>query len=360
VTDTHVLEALPLLALHLTDRCNSRCVACDYWRHGERDVTTDSVARLLPDLARLGTGTVMITGGEPLLHRQWVEICSMLREAGMRLWLVTSGLSLRKHAARVARLFESVTVSLDGTDARMYAATRGVDAFGIVCGGITAVASAGVAPGVRVTVQRANYAALPDFVELARRLGAQSVSFLAADLGNTHAFGRRAGFEADVALRPEDLPVFAATLAKLERDRADDFHSGFIQESPRRMRRLLDYYTALCGLGDFPAIRCNAPDFSAVVAADGRVSPCFFIGGPPAGVASSGLPRALNDAAMVDLRRDIRTGRRPECRTCVCSLWREPDEVRALAASSMGGAAHQPPAILAGAANTALAQGDVA
>jgi MoaA/NifB/PqqE/SkfB family radical SAM enzyme len=333
VMDSHV-RALPLVTLHLTDRCNSRCVACDYWRNGERDVSTDSVARLLPDLVQLGTGTVMISGGEPLLHREWVEIATLLRRGGLRLWLVTSGLSLRKHAGRVARLFESVTVSLDGTDPQMYAAVRGVDAFDVVCDGIRALAAAGVAPGVRVTVQRANFAALPDFVNLGRTLGARHVSFLAADLGNPHAFGRRAGFQADVALRPDDLPLFAATLDALERDHAADFASGFIEESPRKLRRLLAYYTAVCGLGEYPSVRCNAPEFSAVVGADGRVSPCFFITGPEPPAAGTSLPAALDGGAMVELRRDIRAGRRPECRTCVCSLWRDADERRDLAAGS--------------------------
>jgi MoaA/NifB/PqqE/SkfB family radical SAM enzyme len=285
----------------------------------------------------------MISGGEPLLHREWAEIASMLRQGGLRLWLVTSGLSLRKHAARVARLFDWVTVSLDGTDREMYAAVRGVDAFDVVCGGIRAAASAGIAPSVRVTVQRANFAALPDFVILARRLGARACSFLAADLRNPHAFGRRTGFAADVALQPDDLPRFAATLDALERDHAHDFQSGFIEESPRRLRRLLDYYAAECGLGDYPPVRCNAPEFSAVIGADGRVSPCFFIAGPrqpgapardPLGPARAGLAGDLNEAAMVDLRRDIRAGRRPECRTCVCSLWRNADEQRDLAARS--------------------------
>ena len=337
MTRSHVPGQLPLLTLHLTDRCNSRCVACDYWRNGERDVSVESVERLLSDLARLGTGTVLISGGEPLLHRHWFEIATLLGEAGLRLWLVTSGLALRKHSARVARLFGAVTVSLDGIDRPMYVATRGVDAFDIVCAGIRALADAGVAPSVRVTVQRANYAALADFVGLAQQLGARSVSFLAADLGNVHAFGRRAGYQADVALRPDDLPPFAATLEALERDRADEFRCGFIEESPRRMRRLLEYYQAVCGLGPFPTLRCNAPEFSAVLAVDGRVSPCFFIEGPSSsGDASSNLPDALAAPPMVQLRSDIRAGLRPECRTCVCSLWRDADEVQALGRRSVG------------------------
>ena len=247
------VTALPLVTLHLTDRCNSRCVACDYWRNGGRDVSTDSISRLLPSLVELGTGTILISGGEPLLHRQWVDIASMLRESGMRLWLLTSGLSLAKHATRVAQLFDAITVSLDGTGREMYASVRGLDAFDVVCEGIRAAAGAGVAPSVRVTVQRANYAALSGFVALARQLGARQVSFLAADVSNPNAFGRSVGFQADVALGPADLVRFDAALTALERDHAADFRSGFIEESPRKLRRLLDYYTAVCGLGRLSA-----------------------------------------------------------------------------------------------------------
>ena len=32
------LTKLPLVTLYVTDRCNSRCVTCDYWRHGRDDM----------------------------------------------------------------------------------------------------------------------------------------------------------------------------------------------------------------------------------------------------------------------------------------------------------------------------------
>ena len=330
------VDTLPLITLHLTERCNSRCVACDYWRNGHRDISPESVAQLLPSLVELGTRTVLISGGEPLLHRQWVDIASLLRQGGLQLWLLTSGLSLAKHAASVARLFQSVTVSLDGSDAQMYASIRGLDAFDAVCEGIRAAVAAGVAPGVRVTVQRANYAALPKLVTLARQLGAREVSFLAADVSNPHAFGRTAGFEADVALRPDDLGRLDAVLAALEADHQSDFRSGFIAESPMKLRRIRDYYAAVCGLGDYPPVRCNAPDFSAVVDATGRVSPCFFIQGPASSVAGRDLHAVLNSAAMIELREAIRLRRRRECEVCVCSLWRDAGEVTDLIPASSG------------------------
>jgi MoaA/NifB/PqqE/SkfB family radical SAM enzyme len=323
------LRSVPLITLHLTERCNSRCVSCDYWRHGREDLTLESVSRLLPSLRELGTRAVLISGGEPLLHPQWAQIAQLLREQGLQLWLLTSGLSLAKHAARAAELFQSITVSLDGTDRQMYAAIRGLDAFDKVCAGIRAARHAGALLSVRVTVQRSNYSALPAFVTLARELDAQQVSFLAADVRNSHAFGRASGINTDIALRPSDLPRFEATLRRMEREQAEAFRSGFIAENPAKLRRLLQYYRALCGLGAFPPVRCNAPEFSAVVEATGRVSPCFFIAGPSE-YAGSDLADALNSEAMLALRRDIREGGRPECATCVCSLWRDVNHVSRL------------------------------
>jgi len=319
---------LPLVTLYLSERCNSRCVTCDYWRHGRRDVTLESVTRLLPELEALGTRTALISGGEPLLNAQWPAIAEALRAQGIDLWLLTSGLSLAKHATRAARLFQSITVSLDGTCAETYAAIRGLDAFDKVCTGIRAAVSAGSAVGLRVTLQRANYCELPRFVTLARELGVRQVSFLAVDVSNPHAFARLDDFSHTLALALDDLPVLDALIDALVRDHALDFEQGFIAEPPSKLRRMRDYFAALHGRNAFPAVRCNAPEFSAVVGVDGAVAPCFFIPAARGVTAAAGLGNALASAPMLELRRAIRAGERRECERCVCSMWREPGKAR--------------------------------
>jgi MoaA/NifB/PqqE/SkfB family radical SAM enzyme len=271
------------------------------------------------------TELILISGGEPLLNPEWPQIALMLREAGLKLWLLTSGLSLAKHARRVSELFDAVTVSLDGTHARTYAAIRGIDAFDKVCEGIRAATSQGIRPNVRVTLQRANYTELSGFVDLAREVGARQVSFLAVDVANPHAFGRNDNFASDLALRTEDLPRFDRLLQVLEEQYAEDFRSGFIAESPQKLRRILQYFEAIHGRARFPPVRCNAPEFSAVVTATGHVQPCFFIAGPPVSTARTDLGSALNSNAMQALRAAIRAGERTECTTCVCSMHRDPD-----------------------------------
>jgi len=329
VPNSH-LHRLPLVTLYLTERCNSRCVTCDYWRHGRADMTLQAVQRLLPSLARLETRVVLLSGGEPLLNPDWSSIAQALSAAGLKAWLLTSGLSLAKHAKRAAELFDAITVSLDGTDRPTYQAIRGLDALDKVCEGIRAAAHHGVAPGVRVTVQRANFRQLPAFVSLAKELGARQVSFLAVDVANPHAFGRTDDFSGDLGLLPADLPVFDEVLRTMEREHAEDFHSGFIAESPQKLRRILQYFAAIRGAGEYPPVHCNAPEFSAVIGATGRVQPCFFISGPAdatrgEGPALDDLSSALNGERMRALRGSIRAGARAECKTCVCSMWRDTD-----------------------------------
>jgi hypothetical protein len=117
----------------------------------------------------------------------------------------------------------------------------------------------------------------------------------------------------------------------MEQDYSEDFRTGFIAESPRKLRRILQYFAAIQGQGVYPPVRCNAPEFSAVIGATGSVQPCFFISGPPGarvfgdGAEPDGaLAHALNGDDMVALRAAIRMGSRRECKTCVCSLWRDP------------------------------------
>jgi Fe-coproporphyrin III synthase len=317
---------MPLVTLCLSERCNSRCVSCDYWRNGQGDMDLAAVARLLPGLAALETRVALISGGEPLLNREWPPIAALLRANGLKLWLLTSGLSLAKHAARAAQLFDAITVSLDGTNRETYAALRGVDAFEKVCEGVRAAVDAGAPVGLRVTVQRANYRQLRAFVELATALGVRQLSFVAVDVANPHAFGRAEGFSARLALEPDDLPILGQIIERLESERAADFRSGLIADSPRKLWRMHRYFAAVCGLGPYPPVHCNVFDYSVVIDATGRVSPCFFIPGPPQTAGRADLAELLNGEAMSELRTHIRAGERPECARCVCSLWREPAE----------------------------------
>ena len=263
---------LPLVTLYATDRCNSRCITCDYWRHGGVDLSPAAVDALLPELKELGTQLCGAFGRRAAPQsrmgpdRRAIEIG---RPRGLALDL--RPIAREACAPRDPDIRTSPSPWM-GRIAETYAAIRGLDAFDKVCEGVRA--AAGTVPlNLRVTVQRANYRQLPAFVDLARTLGARQVSFLSVDVANAHAFGRAGEASADPALGAEDLPELERIIERMERDYAADFRSGFIAESPPKLRRILAYFAALRGRGVYPEVRCNAPEFSAVVDARGRVHP---------------------------------------------------------------------------------------
>lgn len=308
------IHALPLAIVYITDRCNSRCVMCDYWQYGQTFMSLEHARGLAQQLDQLKSRWVLLSGGEPLLHPQWDEIAKELSGGKRRLWLLTAGLALKKYADLAASLCQKITVSLDGATPEIYQAIRGLNAFDEVCTGIRAIVERNNQVSLRCTIQQRNYQQLPELIELAHQLGVRQISFLAVDVLTHVAFARKQEIISNLALESDDLPVFDRVLADLSVRFADDFESGFIAESPGKLRHIRKYFAALHNLNDFPSVRCNAPRFSAVFTTDGKIQPCFFI--------SPDQRLDINASTLLSLRHDIRTGQRSECKTCVCSMYR--------------------------------------
>lgn len=314
------LFSLPVAILYITDKCNSRCISCDYWRYGRTHMSIDLVRRLAGELPRSGARYVLLSGGEPLMHPQWFVIAATLKHAGLRVAMVTSGIMLPKVTAKVATFIDDLYISLDGATPESYKAIRGVDGLGLIEQGTRELA--GRLPiTFRTTVQRGNYREIPALIRLTQSWGATHHSFLAVDVSTHAAFARQEAFESELALTAEDLPEFDRVLSEVERDFAAEFESGYLSESPEKMRSLRQYFAALLGQDKLPYVRCNAPRFSAVIETDGTLKPCYFL--PPVGnLNGASLLQSLNMPEAVDMRRQQRLGARQECGRCVCYAYK--------------------------------------
>lgn len=321
------ITQLPILILFPHSRCNCRCLMCDIWRSTSKtELASDDIARWIDEWRGLGVQRVVLSGGEALMHSHLWELCDHLRAADIGITILSTGLLLRRHAAELVRRCDDVVVSVDGPQA-IHDQIRNVPrAYERLADGIAAVKDAG--PNVQVTgrctVQRSNYEMLRETVAAAHSLRLDRISFLAADV-SSDAFNRPNGWDDErtqqVALEQEDLPRLAAEIDALERDCARDFASGFIAESPTKLRRRLSqYYAALLGEGDFFPNDCNAPWVSSVIESDGTVRPCFFQ--PPLGnIHSTGtLDGILNSPEAIAWRQGLDTRRNAICRSCVCTL----------------------------------------
>jgi len=321
------LARLPILILFPHSRCNCRCLMCDVWKERRtRQIGVEEVARWREEWRALGVERVVLSGGEALLHRDLRDLCTLLRDEGMGITLLSSGLLLARHAGWVARLVDDVVVSLDGPR-EVHDAIRNVpNAFDRLVEGVRALRAAGPIGTVtgRCTVQRRNALRLRETVSAAREAGLERISFLAVDVSSP-AFNRPDGVgatpPAELALSRGELPLLAAEIDALERDGAADLASGFVAESAEKLRlRLLGHFSAVAGEGPFPGNRCNAPWVSAVVEADGTVRPCFFHA-PVGNVrAAGGLAAVLGSPEARAFRGALDVATDPVCRRCVCSL----------------------------------------
>jgi MoaA/NifB/PqqE/SkfB family radical SAM enzyme len=117
----------------------------------------------------------------------------------------------------------------------------------------------------------------------------------------------------------DELPQLLDMLQTVIRDHADSFASGFIAESPAKLQKIGEYYTASYGLNPFPYKKCNAPWVSAVVEADGSVRPCFFH--PSFGnIREQSLTDILNSPSAILFRKTLDMDSNPTCMRCVCYL----------------------------------------
>ena len=289
------------------------------------DLTIDEMRALAQSLPSLGTRVVVFSGGEPLLRPEVFDAADAFLEQDIALHLLTSGVLLERFADRVARRFSRVCVSLDATTDALYERIRGVNALATVARGVARLRRE--APDVpvtgRATLHRANFRELPRLIDHAKAIGLDAISFLAADV-SSRAFGRDTAPDAGaLALNADEIAEFAAIVERTAAAYAPDFASGFVAESPDKLRRLPQYYAALRGEMPFPAVSCTAPWVSVVVEANGGVRPCFFheaIGN----IRETPLERIIGEN-LRQFRDRLDVGANPVCVRCVCSLntsWR--------------------------------------
>ncbi len=304
-----------LLVMAVADRCDQRCVHCQIWQGASApSLSLEERLRVVDEALAAGVEEALLTGGEPLLSADLWPVAERLHAGGVRPMLATNGMLLGRYAAHVSALFGEVYVSLDGPDAAVHDALRGVAAFTRVAEGVAALRAAAPALPVvaRCVLHAGSIDAFVETIDAARGLGCEHVSFLPID-ASSDSFGARPDLRRALVPSREQVDRFDAAVAALER--AGGFADGFVSESPAKLLRLARHLRASGGQGAFERPPCDAPWWSSVVEADGALRPCFFHA--PVGDVRAGLG-ALRQGeeyrrALATIRADNDT-----CDRCVC------------------------------------------
>ena len=110
---------LPRIAVwELTLRCNLNCRHCGSRAGRARDdeLGLNEALTLADDLAEMGCQFLTLSGGEPLLRKDWPIIAQRLIERGVTVGMVTNGILWNDAQADLVRTvgLETVAFSVDG------------------------------------------------------------------------------------------------------------------------------------------------------------------------------------------------------------------------------------------------------
>jgi radical SAM protein with 4Fe4S-binding SPASM domain len=121
------VPSLRYLLLHLTDVCNLCCRHCYLGEPKKNSLPLATVIKILDELEKIQGLRLVVSGGEPLMHRDFWKINQLLPDYNFRKILQTNGLLLNKN--NIPKLnFDEIQVSLDGLKSG-HEALRGPDTF---------------------------------------------------------------------------------------------------------------------------------------------------------------------------------------------------------------------------------------
>ncbi len=145
-------RSISYLRLSVTEACNFRCSYCSpngHRRPSAPPLTLNEIEQVVRAAVALGIVNIRLTGGEPLLRRDIVEIVrTIVAIEGVRdVSLTTNGYRLAELAVPLKEAGVSrVNVSLDTLRRERFEHIVGRDAFGTVWRGIQTAESVGLVP----------------------------------------------------------------------------------------------------------------------------------------------------------------------------------------------------------------------
>lgn len=163
------------LRISVTDRCNLRCRYCvpceDFVMLSHKDILTfDEITQVVKCAADMGIVKVRLTGGEPLVRRDVVELVKMISAVPgiIDLGMTTNGILLERFAARLSEAgLDRINVSLDTMDAGKYSELTAGGDISMVFRGIEAALKAGLDP-VKINCVIENSSDEPDALAVKR------------------------------------------------------------------------------------------------------------------------------------------------------------------------------------------------
>lgn len=251
------VQGLDVAYLHVTQKCNLNCKGCysdDDQRNTLVDASFGRICKAIKELSDFGIQSLVISGGEPFLRDDLVEIVSYAKtNCGIpSVAVLTNGTHLDEAVLkRLAPIIDLLSVSFDGCSEEAVAYIRGEQRFRQLVNAVQSIKKAGISAHIIPTIHSKNVKDIEDYVRLASELGVTlNFSLLSC------------GLDAEMEpllLKEEDLIELAKNV----------LHASEIS--------VVDFLDSPVGVDLSVKKKCGAGSRLISVAADGRVFPCHML-----------------------------------------------------------------------------------
>jgi radical SAM protein with 4Fe4S-binding SPASM domain len=172
---------LHIIAVNLTRRCNLACAHCymdaeTRLQGGDGEISTDEVKHLLDEIAGRSNETmVVLTGGEPLLRRDLIELVSHGNGLGLAIVVGTNGVLLNRERVETLKAAGALGmgISLDSLDPSHHDDFRGAPgSWEKALAGMEQCRQAGLPFQVHFSVTEQNAGEVQAMIDFAQAVGA--------------------------------------------------------------------------------------------------------------------------------------------------------------------------------------------
>lgn len=269
------------IQLELTNKCNTRCSHCKrYTWPNDNEMSTERIKSLLDEFARLRVQSVTLSGGEPTLRSDFIDILEYANGRGLNLGILTNGLNIdHKLANALIKSSDWVRISLEGSNPEIYQKIRGSsEGFERIVQSIKNLEQAkgsnkkNCKVGICYSIQRLNIDDVAKMVEFVKRLGLSTkekvltFKFVHGRNGFLCDIQQLHNFYQDVLLRDDSIWNKMTNLQYLKKfidsySNEEDIADGLPLNSHYQKNK----------------IRCFTPYLFSLIDAFGDVYPCCFL-----------------------------------------------------------------------------------
>lgn len=169
------------VTLIITNRCNLNCRHCCQDacidEKNLNELTTEEWLSVIDKLSDLHIDDLTITGGEPLVRKDLIDIAKYARQKlKTHISLLTNGvLVTNEFAVRASEVFDSVSISIDGSDADLTKIVRNADVFDVVIDKVLLLKKYGIREVSLSSILPAISEVEDEFLDLCRKLEVEPV-----------------------------------------------------------------------------------------------------------------------------------------------------------------------------------------